>query len=171
MPKKLTDPRGGAITEVDDGNTLGGQSSPDYYEDDYYEDVTISISSLHKARRYQIIAIVFLLVSILACGAWFFLGKTMTSNKQIQCFTYQVNVEQLAENYMTVNGFSSLPAYVEDIPNFGQIASSCPDGGQYTWNPVTGEYSCSFHGHHPDGFAAPQSSTVATNTEAVVEEE
>ena len=172
---KLRDPRGnGAAPRQLSGSVGNGAGTDDGYDDEYgeeYEDVTITISSLKKARKFQILGIVSIVLAMCGFAAWFLLGQQMTANNMTYCYSYEVAVEKLAQNYMTVNGFSSLPAYVEDIPNFGSVSAKCPNGGAYTWNPVTGTYSCSYHGHHPDDFATPQSQTLSTNTEAVPEDE
>ena len=132
------------------------QYAQEYYEHEAAAD--IEVSSLKKARKYNIIAIAFFILVVLICLFYVFFIQQFKTNRELTCWSYQVQVEQLSSQYVTVNGFSSNPAYIEDIPTFGS-GPSCPSGGTYTWNPVSGTYTCSEHGHHPSTFAQPQSET------------
>lgn len=127
----------------------------------------IDVTSLRRARKYQIIAILMFFVSILCAVGYYMFYKNTVSGKQAACWNHEMEVESLAKNYLSVNGFSSYPAYVEDIPTFSEYETQCPNGGKYTWNPVTGEYSCSVHGEHPDSWNKPTSEVTGktiTNT-------
>lgn len=114
--------------------------------------------------------IAFLLFALVALAVSFVFGKQVKQSRLDQCWSYQVRVENLAQSYVTQQGGSSFPAYVEDIPGFDEIGAECPSGGKYTWDPVSGRYVCSEHGPHPDGYAAPQSTVEGTNTVTHVEE-
>lgn len=134
-----------------------GRALDGYYEEEYeYEEETgITKKSMKRGLRYVIIAIIFLLLSI---GAFFgadIVHAQMVTNSKTNCWLYEQAMEQNAYKYMNDNHFASLPAYIEDIPGYQPY--QCPAGGQYTWNPVTGEYSCSFHGEHPSDFNQAQS--------------
>lgn len=128
-----------------------------YY--DYQENKKIDVASLSKARRYKVIAVLVLILMFLSFGAYYLIYTQGVTGKQARCWAYEQQVEKLAQSYVTTNGLDSYPAYVEDIPGFSDIDPKCPSGGQYTWNPVTGEYTCSVHEHYPEGWGAPQSQT------------
>lgn len=117
----------------------------------------IDVLSLRRARKYQIIAIVAFFVSVLCAVGYYMFYNNTVSGRKAACWSYEMQVEDLAKNYVSVNGFSSYPAYVEDIPTFSDNEMKCPSGGEYTWNPVTGTYSCSVHGEHPDNWNKPTS--------------
>lgn len=117
----------------------------------------INVDTLKRARRYEIIALVFMFLMCLLPLGYSTLAKNSVNNAQTTCWKNEQTIEALAQQYVTVNGLSSYPTYVEDIPSFNEIAQQCPIGGSYTWNPIVGEYSCSVHQHYPEGFNESQS--------------
>lgn len=128
----------------------------------------VNMDVLRRARHYEVVALVFMILMMFLPGGYALAFKSSISSAQSSCWKYEQTVEALANQYVTVNGLSSYPAYVEDIPSFNEIQSQCPKGGSYTWNPITGEYSCSVHQHYPEGFNSSQSinegTTVTTRT-------
>ena len=148
-----------------------GRGDGSYYDDGslYIEDEHVGVNrgSLRKSRKYLFIGVFGLVASIAAFVLYFILYQNGITANQYACWSHQVQVEQLAQQYVTTNGFTSLPAYVDDIPTFSDIYMECPDGGSYTWNPVTGIYYCSEHQHYPDGFGDAQSITLGTSTTTV----
>lgn len=173
MGKRMVDPLAGADQmEIppESGFRRGSQYDEygEYYGDEYED--RIGVWSLSKARKYKAFAFVMLALSLLSCGAWFMFGNFSVSQRQSNCWTYELTVEQLAQKYVTNNGLDSYPAYIEDVPGFTDLSYSCPSGGSYTWNPVTGEYYCSEHGHHTDEFGEPTSTTQSVVTKQVENE-
>ena len=133
------------------------------YADEYYaaeKAREIDLASLKKSKRYLFLGIGMLVLSIILVVGFIVLFNTSVKGKQERCWKYQQDIEAVANQYMVTNGFSSLPAYVEDLKVYDQIKQECPSGGEYTWNPVTGEYSCSEHGHYPEGFNSAHSITI-----------
>lgn len=124
----------------------------------------ITVRTLKRAGRFMWLAIIFLLLTILAIFGYMQLYDSSIVSEERSCWRNQQNVEELAETYITQNGFSSLPAYVEDIPGFDNVVQACESGGSYTWNPITGQFSCSEHGHWPEGFNQAQSINRGTTT-------
>ena len=151
----------------------------DYYEEDnfvddnyddepYYDETGITKASLSKARRYFIISILFFLLSI---GGFFgiqLFDNIRTANAQRTCWLNEQQVEEQALDYVRKNSFMSYPAYIEDVSGF--VEPKCSSGGTYTWEPVSGQYVCSEHGHYPKGFNAPEAEQLGTET-IVTEEE
>lgn len=159
------DPRGGSSVPIagirgNSSQMTSGTSIGDSALD-------IDVTSLRRARKYQVIAIVMFFISVLCAVGYYMFYNNTVRGKQTACWNHEMEIEELAKNYLSVNGFSSYPAYVEDIPTFSEHDMKCPSGGEYTWNPVTGEYSCSVHGHHPDNWNKPTSEvtgqTITTN--------
>lgn len=133
------------------------------YSDEYYaadEAKEIDLASLRKSKKYMFIGLGMFILSLLLVFGFIFMSGVTVKGKQERCWKYQQQVEEAAKQYMVTNGFSSLPAYVEDLKIYEQIKQECPSGGEYTWNPVTGEYSCSEHGHYPEGYNSAQSVTL-----------
>lgn len=142
--------------------SLEGDTQVEYqYEVD---ERSVTLDSLRRSRKHVLIAIVFLVLAILAVIGYIFMYNNSIINHRNTCWLHQQQVEFLAESYATENGLASLPAYIEAVPNFESIKMDCPDGGTYTWNPVTGEYYCSEHGHWPLGFNEAQSVNQGTTT-------
>lgn len=139
------------------------QLATDYYNYDMTHGA--DVSSLRKSRRYMAVGIVTLiLVLILIGGAYLFRGQ-LTASDQTRCWGYEQQVEQFAQQYASQNGLASYPTYLDDVPGFADIKAQDPDGtDSYTWNPVTGEYTCPNHGHYPSGWNAPQSIMQGTQT-------
>lgn len=137
-------------------------------EETYYEDPSsnggITLRTLKRSGRFLWISIIFLLVSVLLVVGFLMMYNSSVVNAKRSCWVEQQNVEALAEKYVIDNGFLSLPAYVEDVPGFENVYHDCPSGGSYTWNPITGQYSCSEHGHWPEGFNQAQSINQGTTT-------
>lgn len=137
-------------------------------EEAYYEDSSsnggITLRTLKRSGRFLWISIIFLLVSVLLVVGFLMMYNSSVVNAKRSCWVEQQNVEALAEKYVVDNGFLSLPAYVEDVPGFENVYHDCPSGGSYTWNPITGQYSCSEHGHWPEGFNQAQSINQGTTT-------
>lgn len=127
----------------------------------------IGMESVRKARRFKVLALAALVTAILCAGAFYMLQVNGTNGRQTSCWRNELAAEQAAQSYVKANGFSSAPAYLEDIPGFDMEKIKCPDGGEYTWNPVTGELSCSEHGHHPSSFGAAQNQNLGTTTSSV----
>ena len=124
----------------------------EYY--DYDTTQAAGVASLRKSRKYLAAGIVSMII-VAAIGGIIY----------ISCWSYEQQVEQFASNYASKNGLASYPAYLKDIPDAGDtLTGKCPDGGSYTWNPVTGEYTCSVHGHYPNGWNAPRSQSLGTTT-------
>lgn len=163
--KNLSDPRnngrfGGA--QAADVPELSGEMG----QEEYYEESAGGITPRTKKRagRFMWVSIIFLIIAILCLGGFYMMYNSSIVNKERSCWVEQQNVEALAEKYVVDNGFLSLPAYVEDIPGFENVYNPCPAGGEYTWNPITGQYSCSEHGHWPAGFNQAQSINQGTTT-------
>lgn len=137
-------------------------------EEAYYEEPSsnggITLRTLKRSGRFLWISIIFLLVSVLLVVGFLMMYNSSVVNAKRSCWVEQQNVETLAEKYVVDNGFLSLPAYVEDVPGFENVYHDCPSGGSYTWNPITGQYSCSEHGHWPEGFNQAQSINQGTTT-------
>lgn len=138
------------------------------HEEAYYEDPSsnggITLRTLKRSGRFLWISIIFLLVSVLLVVGFLMMYNSSVVNAKRSCWVEQQNVEALAEKYVVDNGFLSLPAYVEDVPGFENVYHDCPSGGSYTWNPITGQYSCSEHRHWPEGFNQAQSINQGTTT-------
>ena len=128
----------------------------------------VRIAALRRARRYEIIAIVAVAIMLLSFLLYFMFLRNSTAGIRNRCWEQQKAVEQLAAEYVTSNGLSSYPAYISDIPTIGEREITCPDGGTYVWNPIEGTYSCTKHGHYPNGYEAPQS-TVQNVVETPIE--
>lgn len=124
----------------------------------------ITLRTMSRAGKFMWLAIAFLIVTILMFLGYVFLYNSSIVNEERSCWVQQQNIEALCQKYITENGFSSAPAYIEDIPGFQNVAHDCPSGGSYTWNPITQQYSCSEHGHWPDGFNQAQSVNTGTTT-------
>lgn len=127
----------------------------------------ITYDSMKRGGKFMIAAIIVFILSLMALFGYQYLYNSSIINKERACWLQEQRVEQLAQKYMTSNGFSSLPAYVEDIPGFSDIQADCPSGGSYTWNPVNGEYTCSEHQHYPDGFNGAKSVNEGTTVSTV----
>lgn len=161
--KDLSDPRNrGRRGSAQDMPELSG----DMAQQEYYEEAPGGISPRTKKRagRFLWISIIFLIISILCIAGFMMMYNSSVVNAKRSCWVEQQNIEALAEKYVVDNGFLSLPAYVEDIPGFENVFIDCPSGGTYTWNPITGQYSCSEHGHWPEGFNQAQSINQGTTT-------
>lgn len=128
---------------------------------------SIDMISLRKSKRYMILGIVMIAFVLSGLFGYTVLEKQSAINHRDACWSYEQKVEQLAFNYATQNSFSSYPAYIEDIPEFANIQQQCPDGGSYTWNPITGEYTCSEHGHYSSDFNKAQSIKTGTITKTL----
>ena len=170
--KKVADPRAGSAnggaSAYSVEETRGGYAD-DGYGDLYIEDEHTGVNrqSLRKSRRYLIIGFIGLAIAVIAFIMNLVLYQSGVTSHQNACWNNELKAEQLAQQYVTTNGFTSLPAYLEDIPGFTDMNLTCPDGGTYTWNPVTGEYYCSEHEHHPDSFGQAQSIQLGTQTTTV----
>jgi hypothetical protein len=144
------------------------QENAERYAAEYYAyDTTqkANVASLRKSRKFMGIGIVALLLAIALGFGTYWLQGQMTLSKKYECWAYEQKVEQFAQNYANKNGLASYPAYLEDMSGSKKVLTGkCPDGGQYTWNPVTGEYTCSVHGHYPSGWNAPRSQSLGTTT-------
>lgn len=149
-------------------NSYARLSNSDY--DMYEEKDGITYASLKKSTRFMVIALVMLALSVGAVFMYITMYNSSLVSRERACWLYEQQIEALASKYMTSNGFSSLPAYVEDIPGYDSISQECPTGGSYTWNPITGEYTCSEHQHYPDGFNGAESSVTGTSTTTVATE-
>lgn len=139
----------------------------DMMEEEYYEEEPsggITLRTLKRSGRFLWLSIIFLLISVLLVAGFLMMYNSSIVNAKRSCWVEQQNIEALAEKYVVDNGFLSLPAYVEDIPGFENVYHECPSGGSYTWNPITGQYSCSEHGHWPEGFNQAQSINQGTTT-------
>lgn len=169
MRQKMSDPRAKGKINQQSNEPL---QLPEYDEPILEENTNtgISLTSMRRAGRYMWIAIIFMIVSILIVVGYMFLYNSSIVSAERQCWVEQQQIEALANRYVVDNGFSSLPAYVEDVPAFDQIYVDCPSGGTYTWNPVLGQYSCSEHGHYPEGFNQAQSSISSQKTITIVNE-
>lgn len=143
---------------------LAGETPAPQQQEEYESASGISLRTLKRAGRFMWLSIIFLIISLLCIGGFMLMYNSSVVNKERSCWTEQQNIEALAEKYVLDNGFSSLPAYVEDIPGFENVYIDCPTGGSYTWNPITGQYSCSEHGHWPEGFNQAQSINQGTST-------
>lgn len=158
----MSDPRQRGRRQAE--KTLQGNAGYVAAEDYIEENGGITVRTMKRAGKFMWASIIFLLLSISAIAGYWFLRNSSIINEQRYCWVNEQNVESLAERYVNENGFSSLPAYVEDIPGFENVAQECPSGGAYTWNPITGEYSCSEHAHWPEGFNQAQSINRGTTT-------
>lgn len=135
----------------------------EYY--DYDTTQAAGVASLRKSRKYLAAGIVSMIIVAAIGGIIYIMSGQFTSARQASCWSYEQQVEQFASNYASKNGLASYPAYLKDIPDAGDtLTGKCPDGGSYTWNPVTGEYTCSVHGHYPNGWNAPRSQSLGTTT-------
>ena len=164
MASKHNNSRASSTVEV--GRNMGEYSDGLYFEDE----TGVDRFSLRKSRRYLGLGIFGMICAIFcffACVAMYNSGIT---SKQIACWRHELEVEELADAYVSVNGFTSFPAYVEDIPTFSTIEADCPSGGSYTWNPVTGEYYCSEHEHYPDGYFDESSTSLGSTTTTITTE-
>ena len=130
----------------------------------------LTVASKGKATRYVVVAVLFLFVAIGCCFGYTILHNKSISDKQTTCWSTQVEVESLVQQYITRTGASSAPAYLETVAdNVGLL--QCPSGGGYTWNPVTQEFTCSFHGHYPADFARPTSTVTGVNETVIATNE
>lgn len=135
----------------------------EYY--DYDTTQAAGVASLRKSRKYLVAGIVSTIIVAAIGGIIYVMSGQLVYARQSNCWTYEQQVEQFASNYASQNGLASYPAYLEDIPGADDVLTGeCPDGGSYTWNPVTGEYTCSVHGHYPSGWNAPRSQSLGTTT-------
>lgn len=176
------DDRGYGDSGYDDGYDGGYDSGYDDYPDDGYEydesgeiiledEYGISLKSKKKAGRYRIISVLFLLL-VIACSAGAFMYKQqLVQLNRDKCWNYQSLIESKIGQYVRENGLSANPAYIEDVPGISGIKFSCPDGGEFTWDPVNGTYKCSEHGHYPDWFVTPESVVTGTDVVAVSDDE
>lgn len=173
--KDRVDPRSGSARppRQTKEKARGRDTEAEYYGDLYIEDehTGVSRASLRRSRTFLFVGICGLLCSIIAFILCVVLYQTGITNHQNACWNHELQIEQLAQQYITTNGFTSLPAYVEDIPTFTSVQKECPDGGSYTWNPVTGEYYCSVHQHYPDGYGRAQSVNMGTETTVISDDD
>lgn len=160
--KNMSDPRAKGQRRPQPAELDGDYTEQYYYEEE--EPGGITLRTLKRAGRYMWIGIVFFLISLALIGGYIVLYNSSIVNEKRSCWVEEQNIELLAQKYVTDNGFSSLPAYIEDIPGFENVYKECPTGGAYTWNPITGEYSCSEHGHWPEGFNQAQSINQGTTS-------
>lgn len=170
---KIDDPRmngryDAAVNQVGAASAQGYAPTDDLEYDD--SRTGVSLQSMKKAKRYMWISIGFMIICIALVAGYIFLYNSSITSAQRACWLEQQNIELLANKYVVDNGFSSLPAYVEDIPAFEQIYADCPSGGEYTWNPILGEYSCSEHGHYPPQFNQAQSIISGQQTHVVTDQ-
>lgn len=144
------------------------ESAAQYVNEYYQWDTTqkADVASLRKSRKFMAIGIVSIFVVILIGLGCYVFSTQQALARRNTCWAYEQQVEQWAANYVNQNGLASYPAYLEDIDGSDEmLKGKCPDGGEYTWNPVTGEYACSEDGHYPDGWNSPKSkSTGSTQT-------
>lgn len=143
------------------------QAAERYAAEYYSYDTTqaAGVASLRKSRKYLAVGIVSVIIVAAIGGIVYCMSGQLVAARQSSCWAYEQTVEQFAESYASQNGLASYPAYLEDIPGADDvITGTCPDSGEYTWNPVTGEYTCSVHGHYPDGWNAPRSQSLGTTT-------
>lgn len=159
----------------DDSSYQGGYDNDDDYDYDEViiddeDDYGINLQSKKKAGRYRIVSVIFLLLVIGASAFVFFYKQQVSQNSLVACWKYQQTVEGKVADYARTNGLSANPAYIEDVPGIMDVKFECPDGGEFTWNPVDGTYVCSAHGHYPQQFAAPESTVTGTEVTAVTDE-
>ena len=172
---KISDPRAQSkinkqMREFDE-MSAGALSGEQYfdgegsYDEQYYDapDDTITLKSKRKATVYVIVALIFMLGAFGAVYMYQMSQRNAVAEAQSTCWLQEQKMEKLVTDYVELNAFNSLPAYVEDVPNYKQTFAACPSGGEYTWNPITGEYTCSMHEHYPEGFAAAQSGLISQN--------
>lgn len=121
-----------------------------------------NVESLRKSRKYMLIGIVGFVAMCVVAFLLYMLGGQLSNAREQSCWTTEQAVESFVTDYANKNGYASFPAYLDDIPGITDVLTDCPDGGAYTWNPVTGEYTCSVHGHYPTGWNAPKSQSQGT---------
>ena len=168
--KKLADPRsaaGGNRQPVEDS---GFDRAYDDMMSEFDDGTGVNARSLRKARKYLILSVSPVIAAIASFVLLTAYNNGVLGNEYTGCWTHEQKVEALATKYVEENAFASYPTYVEDIPSFkGLSAYRCPKNGTYTWNPITGEYTCSEHGHYDPEFnkattdSTGQSSRVINN--------
>lgn len=158
----MSDPRakGRRQAEKELAGNAGYAQAEEYVE----ESGGITVRTMKRAGRFMWASIFFLILTILLVAGYLYMYDSSVVSIERACWMNQQNVETLSQRYVTENGFSSMPAYVEDIPGFDNVVKECEAGGAYTWNPITGQFSCSEHGHWPEGFNQAQSILRGTTT-------
>ena len=149
-------------------NALNGEYMDDPLYQEYEEEEGITLKTSKRATRYLIIALLFMIIAIGAVLGYRTMRANAISNQADSCWGQEVAIEALVNEYVDANGFSSLPAYIEDVPGYKQAFVACPSGGEYTWNPITGEYSCSMHKHYTPEFAAAHSELLGQDVSNLV---
>lgn len=152
-----------------DDSSYDDEYEDEFVDSDAYDGIGVTPKSMSKARNYWIVAMLFLFLVVGGSAIIFIMMKSQTDGYRTNCWIYEQTIESMVSNYVTKNGLSANPAYIEDIPGIAGNSYSCKAGGSYTWNPVSGTYECSEHGHFPADFQAPQSQVVSSTKTEVVE--
>jgi hypothetical protein len=114
-----------------------------------------------KARGAIALAIVAVLM---AASYWIGMGW-FESHKKDVCYRQQLSIEEMVTEYQRVNAVGTPPAYLEDIQGYKE--PSCPDGGEYVWNPITGIVECTFHGHHGEDYGKKKNKVAGQEVEII----
>jgi hypothetical protein len=137
--------------------------------DDYSENTNpnedpstnINLISIKRSNHYMKIGIIGMILATIIAGTYFFLTIGIKQGNTHACWNQEAQIEQIAKNYISKNGLSSYPAYIEDIPETNNNYK-CPDGGTFHWNPINGTYTCDKHGHYPQSYVTPTNQTLET---------